>query len=464
MAWRITAWRAPYRWFASDHRSGVDGLVQLNRWFTAGQLAEVDRALVGAFLADLRAVYRSWRTTDRYTHRPVLLLDDADAPGGEVTGGAQLRFLDVLLDIRNQHHQERGQGDPLVVVATPSTRVVPNVASYPFGREEITRNLVEGLHPTTPGRAPIHRLDLTEGAAAPLGDHGAGHLSDRLAYGHPWARTQIEQAVVELGGDDVDAERALTPAVVTGALKMITRACSSLVTEGLVTRSGVDEQDDAAHQVLEEMLALGGLEPGQAWELRQRLDKLVALRLWGAPGSGAMHPFFRTILLSTLSDRDSESLSGWNEVFRRLAQHHHPEHGDWHTHYELARSGDVVPAAHYLIGALHEPGAGQHWLDKLDRITRAPRQRDHKPDQHYQERRMALLAQLPDDATDQLTLMARLVTALWLGANHLGAADRIEILNAAEALSHLAAPLHDGDLRDTLFKRAAQYRADHGQA
>jgi hypothetical protein len=26
----------------------------------------------------------------------------------------------------------------------------------------------------------------------------------------------------------------------------------------------------------------------------------------------------------------------------------------------------------------------------------------------------------------------------------------------------LAERLHDGDLRDTLFKRAARYRADHG--
>ena len=461
MAWWMTMWQAPYRWFGEDVGSGIEGLVQLNRWYTAGQLDAVDRAVVGAFLADLRDVYRTWRTIDRFTHRPVLLLDDAEAPGDERDGGARLRFLDVLLDIRNRYLEDQGEGDPLVLVATTGTRVTPGVAGYPFGRDDVLGELGDDLAPTRAGLAPIHRLDIAHGVTPLVQDHGPGRVCRRLAYGHPWALNRLGQAVTGLAEDNVDVENALTPDVVVESMEVITGNWTRAVVDGLVTRSAVDEQDESAHRVLEDMFTTSGLEPREAWELRRRLDTLVALRLWAAPGSRAMHPFFRTVLLSTLSQREGESPVCWDRVFGRLAEHHR-ERGGWHAHYELARSGDVAPAAYYLVGVLRRPGAARDWLDELDRITRAPRQRDHEPDQHYQQRRDALLAGLPDDSAEELTLVARVVTALWLGINHLGTADRRELVGAAGALGHLAERLDDGDLRDALFMRAAQYSGDHG--
>ncbi|MGV9249619.1 AAA family ATPase [Streptomyces sp. NPDC003710] len=183
------AQRTGLAWYGNPNRP-LHGLIALNQQSkraTKGDKEAVDRKLVAAFLADLRAAYKS-QSHDR---RCVVFLDDIDRPGG-------LAFLAHLTAARDAN---QGISDPLLVVATASTS-----KGVPAPRDAESHRLV--IH--HPDRTPFQDWANSVTTAAsrhyycidvgPLPKEEAGELNPPVAMARPAALPVVHALARGHGG------------------------------------------------------------------------------------------------------------------------------------------------------------------------------------------------------------------------------------------------------------------------
>lgn len=396
LAWSVRKRQSAYRWFASaaGANTAIDGLVQLNQWNSAGADENVDSILLRAFLADLRRGFTRWWKSDTLTHNVVLLIDDADWPGATSNRLARLRFVEVILAERLHHLHAECEGDPLMIVAASGTRVEAGVSGYPFGRAVIGPTAPDDMHlgplqlsAVREAPAPIHVVDLSRNVGPSAEAASAERLCRSIAAGNPWALERLRVAAEAVRAPRVlHVESLLSAGFATEATAIILQAQQAELGHDLRVWSAVAPQDPLPSAAFAGVLATvpgRGVGRADATMRRVRVEQFVARKLWEKPGSGALHPFFRRVLLCELSG-DAPALS-WDSVFASLATVH-DEDSVWHYYYLLSGEGTVLPVTRYLARRLHRADAARRWLDDLDRMTAAPRKRDLDPDLGFGQR------------------------------------------------------------------------------
>jgi hypothetical protein len=181
---------------------GYDALVMLGRSFRNGGDSRAERALVGAFLADLRAGYGGPAWLSARTASPLVLLDNVAA------GSVGDRFLDLVLECRAL--PDTGD-DPLVVVASgpkgyepARARAAPNGASAPEA-SRVTGEAVQRMPLTPLTESDVSYMLL--GANPNLLPRDMARLIVRLTGGMPLAADAMARAVTLAAPEDGSGAR-----------------------------------------------------------------------------------------------------------------------------------------------------------------------------------------------------------------------------------------------------------------
>ncbi len=471
LTWALRKRHSSYSWFATemDTKTSVQGLVELNQWGVAGNRSAVNSLLMRAFLADLRTPFTSWRNSQKLTSNVVLLLDDVDLAGGR-------RFLECLLAERGRHRTKHAEGDPIMVVATSGTRAADGDEPL-FGRGEPASIPSVAL---LSGRSD----DRAEPEVAPPGmTVSAERLCRALAGNHPWGLDQLRRIARGAASLAVDLHvgSLLSAELAVTATERFLGGERGELRGDLVTCSAVHPGDPlaAAYEAALEAVAGGPADRERAAERTyrsRRVQEFFWRKLWAAPQSRSLQPFFRQVLLCELSRREDTHTDSWNRVFARLRL----VHGDrsvWYNHYLLAEGSGLAQVVGDLQRRLHRVDAARRWLDNLDCVTAASRRRDIDPDTSFGTRLDTVLAAYHDHVgqpvicpqcgsirnleRDEELQIATVVGALWLSRNYLGDPDLVEYLSVAANLDRLASGLSDRELSNALLARAALYRRHH---
>ncbi|WP_146074963.1 hypothetical protein [Streptomyces sp. Ru73] len=428
-------WRTGLTWYNDSPNRPVDALMKLNELAGSeapADVAEVDRLLCGAFLADLRDHYARHQRDKEC----VVLLDNIDAPQGRT-------FLDLLVRIREVNASSGVEGDPLLVVATAANALsvpapyapgspaelrirTPEQASYADWQESIPRPAS-----TTKWRwYPVQLRDLTEPEVATLAEQAASAvvhatpLIHRLSYGHPWsARCLLDTTyaiVVERGGGAAELRHILEHS------PPLPRADGTTAGSGTGSSADAGEHaalDEAARQYLlcdlteGQRAALVVCSAGRTFDsavdagLLEEYDQLtkdtlrrdIDARLWlvppvpedantrGGQGSGylehcrapeeseptgVLHPWLRLVLLQALARHDPEGPSGWVTIHTALRDWHRREpqnrrHRLDALYHSLALNDLDQVVAHLAAQFTRLPSTDE-WLYELYAITAAP--------------------------------------------------------------------------------------------
>jgi len=496
ITWWVRKRQPTYRWFATATAAndGISGLVQLNRWHRANVDHEIDRVLLQAFLEDLRHGFRSWWNKDRLTRHVLVLIDDADtgSVGNEL---AKLRFVADLLAERTQRSERRRHeasdqatlsnsgragdhrihteevGDPILVIASSGTCSSNGLDEFPFGRNIIGPSSPDDvdLRPyATHATAPIYVVDLSTNLPPPTPQ---ADTLDRwcraISGGHRWG---FEHLLTVGGGlnslDELNLDNLISSNVSNEVVTVALKRQTSELRRDLTLLAAIHPLDPKIEDTFERILAYDGVRSGSATRRRTRATEFIARKLWVDPMSGSLHPFFRRLLLTELSN--AMSPSEWFEFFDRLADTH-DKSSPWHYHYRLAASGnaggDVVI---YLTRRLQQPDAARNWLDDIDYVAAAPR-RHNSTTAHNEgngEGVSAFDSRLKTaegvSNGDQLQTperqIVKIVGSLWLSQNYMGAHDLEEYQRIAHALETLADHVSNRPLSRSLVKRADSYR------
>ena len=344
---------------------GYDALVMLGQGFGPGGDTRAERALAGAFLADLRAGYSGPAWLSDRAASPLVLLDNVAAhPVGN-------RFLELVLDCRALPGAGR---DPLVVVAC-------GPEEYDLAGKAVRRM---PLVPLTASDIDY----LLDGANHRLLPPDFAKLTERFTGGMPLAVDALARAAKLAAPRDrprtgdlakVD-RRQLLDLPVPGAGKVPGLPVAAYVLEHLipdtrmrerlVTLSSARDRDEArklAQTYLPEDSAASGLDAA---------EEILRVNGWADGGDGFVpDPFLRALLLHELSVRPASPSSA--QVHQTLRDHYGGDRsgallaGEPSRLYHCLSLGDVS----YVARRLSDLFAGSNakgWLNVLLTIVAAP--------------------------------------------------------------------------------------------
>jgi hypothetical protein len=486
------------RGFPND---AIDKLIDLNRWARDVQAAQdnddddedarkhIDRLLLDAFLADLRAEFANARRADELSANCVVVLDNADTALSQY-------FLGELVDARQLRVAERKlDPEPLTVVATSRGELLasalPGDVLESDGDPAETGKHLWQAHGKRSGWLRYRLPDLTrnevgsmvEGLALTQGDdRRLTTMMYQMTGGHP-AATQLLLKAVADWPDDCDAlARVLTrpePARTTPRLPVAARMLAGLLGDfpestkaDLVTSAAAHTRDHAVRLAdSDDQLSDGNpLLAGTDARYREIIDPV----LWPA-SEGAGPALLRRLLLGELAERRTAAQPGagrhdtpgrlpeWTEVFgwhraRCANASDHPSE----LYYALA-NGDLAYVAPILLSRLAETPAVP-WRELLRFVIIAPYRAHyvavsgHTPIEDH----------APIEELDKLTGNTRMLDRALAAMSRLIAAEQIlasPLTDARRRPLHLQVADDYGDLakippsgRESLTEAAREHR------
>jgi hypothetical protein len=417
------------------HNDSVDVLVDLNRW--AGNAEDedsqqrVDDLLWAAFLADLRAEFDRGRRADERSLNGVVLLDNADTVLGR-------RFLNELVRARRQRVAGGlGDADPLTVVATSRGTLLAKVPSADRALVPPYDARSGQLPRTKDGARPWwlqYRLpDLTDDevgwAVATLAlDRGNNQRLTQVVFqltgGHPASTSLVLGAIAkspprnriepEMILDQVLAGEGSPgpPTVEDQILSHLLAGVSDATLRDLVTCSAAREQRHALALAVQDDLLVGG---------QANYVEVLAPILW-PPDDAAGPALLRRLLRRRLALRSPAVSSNWAAVYARLRDVSRAEDDEAGELYYALAGGElrfVTQRLHQRIAELEN----KPWFELLESVTAAPRRHRHRQAPVDEVHTLVNEAALEQP----LTSLARLIAALWIGADPFSHSDRREL-------------------------------------
>lgn len=274
----------------------------------------------------------------------------------------------------------------------------------------------------------------------------AAAFAHRLTHGHLWSVCLVLRAVAtaveRVGAQAVDLRGVLDwpdpdhpdRTLGDGAIDRLLRGTPSELRQALITCSTASDLSSPSR------LQTLGREAG-------KLNGFCSTDLCGS----ALHPFLRRVLLHALAGRAANDPDRWQAVHRRLRSCDEDEdHDSTQTMYHTLALGELAPVAAHL-DARFAAADKVSWSAELHTIAAAPRLAGpavQTPREHVEE--------LTSVAVADLEPLARLVAALWIGADPLGDPGRTLDLGIAADLELLAR--RAGSNRDVLLGEANRYR------
>ncbi|MHB9859866.1 hypothetical protein [Streptomyces sp. YIM S03343] len=385
---------------AGDHAQR--GLLLLSAHFRAdGPSREhAERYLVRALLTDLTDAYTGVLPRMRRLGRPLVLLDDVQAPAGRGFMTAVLRDrADGITDRTAFVAALRGDGRTLLRGA--ARRTLPEVARQtrwrPDAAEPFSRALLVSLPPLTPDDTlhivgaicagvlvppqlphAVHRLT----GGSPLGivllaESAAQHLPRAATLGDLLtARLRPSDDRRDDGddGDDRDHEGSPAYAELLGRLVPADRLDELTVLAAA--------HDHGSARALAAALLPDDFGPAA---VRAVQNRLAQEGLPGAPGQFVGDPFVRTLLLLRLHLADTDH-ARWRTAHETLIAHYAPSDGPpdasdaFRLHHELAL-GRTESAVARLRATFHTLDA-RAWLRTLRFVASAPYIHAHDDEGH----------------------------------------------------------------------------------
>jgi hypothetical protein len=410
-------------WYRDRDRraeEGLDALVRLCPAFhRAGEYRRAaERVLVAAFLADLTDSFGWWKRRNR-TPRPLLLLDDVHAEGGD-------HALRLLLESRTP--SRGGAPDPLVIVATrlgeADTRRYPDatrrrlpevVGASGWARADDTSPSAGLLELPLPPLNVEDQLAMLESTNR-FWQADLPSALDRLTAGSPVACRAFCDAI-ELAaeaGHEVGPDELLELTDADG------RRVTEAVLERLVPAPAVRRRlmlqctawdVEAADALADERST--GVEPLSAAAARTYL----ASEGW-ASGDGphfVTDRLLREVLTQELRHADAAELGvDWAELHARYRAHHRArgDAGEPQLLRHTLAAGDDRAVVSRLVACFPDWEAPR-WLDCLRQVVSAPRPpRAGWRDERRRAARGDLDRSLPDGGPLELCVH-RLVHGLW---------------------------------------------------
>lgn len=398
------------RGFRSDP---VDILIDLNQWNAdptdEDNRQRIDQLLCDAFLADLSAAFRG---ADKLPSNCVLLLDNVDTPLGQ-------RFLRQLVGMRRQRLADGiEEPDPLTVVGSSRGLLStdPGRIEETFKREWWYRYTLPDLTHDEIG-SMVAGLELQQANNPRL-----TLLAEGLAGGHPAGTRLWLDAVAERPANRDE------PSMVLGQPEPGGGPGSGSVAERMLAQQIVDVPEDVRGDLISiaagrrrtdalRMATVGNLLHCSEANYVALIDPV----LW-PPTAGAGPALLRTLLLRLLAARQDgnwPNWPNWHEVFdcyRQDRRREGDEEGE--LYYALADDNPSFVAERL---AVRVTGGGSEcgWLTLLDSVVAAPRNRARlTPGTSAMEEVRAMLGSPPAPRT-LLTLLAQLVTSLWIAGDPL---------------------------------------------
>lgn len=441
------------------HWDSLDVLVDLNRWAAHPDIA-TNRQAVGdllwaAFLADLRADFRTGRRADEWSLNCAVLIDNIDTAAG-------LRLLDGLITARRDHAAfAADDSDPLTWVATSRgalpARVVAAGEVVPTAEQASYADYLErGTGPIDRGWYPVMLRDLTRdevgNMVSALGLHASGDRQVTAGVhgftgGHPGSTRLLLDAIAERPELALDLPALLAsaePGVLGPASRTVEDRMRDELLDGvpggvladLVACAAARDADQASRLAAHSGLLTG--PPGVR-------AAIFAPELWTPPAGetkvSVLRPVLRRLLLRQLAARSTEDPAGWvpvHEWFRRDRCEAGDEAGE--LHHALAL-GMVEPVARRLCDLLGVTDVAT-WLALLGSVTQAPNRLPHD------RAATVWFGELTDWADPRdlpLAPLGRLVAALWIAADPLGGAGRRDLhLEITAAYNDIAPYSRDG--------------------
>lgn len=422
----------------------LDALATLARYEATGEHSVVDEVLCRAFLADLRDGYSPRFPRARARDENCLaLLDDADRP-------AVREFLDMLA-------RQRREWDPLLIVATASTRCPSGGTGHPeqwpvrrayaagytdWSKHRESNNGWETRYPLLLGAAaryssaadgcPVCAAESTRedvDLTGVLGDaRRALSFAHRLTDGHIGALDAVLRAVslrrAEVGREPVDVRGVLgwpiDPADGTALADVFVggfvASAAPEIRQALVSCCAAP---DFGEQALARVLR------GEEWPVPQRVSEFHAFDLWvrhpRPPENDLtprLHPFVRRAGLYQLARRTERDGPTWNAVHDRLRRAATEEGDSTAALYHdlaLGRAAEVAQNLSALFADLRDARA---WFEVLRAVTMAPLA---KPDEHPDSQ--AHCKALTGHAGESSIVRPRLVAAMQIHTDPLGDPD-----------------------------------------
>lgn len=381
-----------YRKRDGHAQDGLDALVRLCPSFHRdGEFRKsAERTLVAAFLADVAASLGRLAELNR-TPRPMLLLDDVHADGGD-------HALDLLLG--NRTPARGGSPDPLVVVATrlggdatqhypdATRRRLPDVAATSGWRRRDdgspSAGVLELPLPPLTVEDQLRMLETADGSLHP----DLPSALHRLTAGNPSACRAFAEAVHHATTDDAEVRPEQLLALTGTDGRRVTQALlESLVPDQLVRRRLMRQctawDTRAADAVAgEQQVAAGPLSASavrahliaEGWELREG-PPFVTDRL------------LRELLTQELREASVAELGvDWAGLHAEFCRHHEgrAEAGELQVLRHRLSSGEEDAVASRLAEHFADWDAAR-WLECLRQVASAP----HPPRAQWQERRRA---------------------------------------------------------------------------
>jgi hypothetical protein len=312
---------------------------------------EVASLLWRAFLADLDHAFGR-RKAVNWTFSCLVLLDNADGPAAQ-------EFLTELVAAR----QERGAGDPVMVVVTSRGRLAEDYARQPGWIRLALPDLAE-----IDVKAMVRELELPAGTSreaimSAVYRYTAGHP---IAVGSLLAGTALAYTGAAPDPDlaavlDWSAGAAGEPPLADALLRRLTRDLPAEAVEDLVTCSAA--RDLAAARRIDRDSELLGLSWGAAGEI-------FGAAFWLAdPGGGnaVLHPVLRLLLLRRLAARPADSAAIWSAVHSWLRSAVAAEDQASELYHALAL-GAIEHVGRELAEAVAAMDAGA-WLRLLEVVA-----------------------------------------------------------------------------------------------
>lgn len=408
----------------------LDALIELNALEaerTPQTLAEVDEVLCGAFLADLRDAFTSGPRARLRTGNCVALIDNADSPTGQA-------FLEILASARSRHAEHTRQDcDPLVVVAAGHTRFPALALRDPRSPRQATYADWASIRDQDHNRGPefwlypvqLNDLDAREleslarrWPVAAAVDH-AVVIARRLTHGHPWGFILILRAVTATaerdGAEAVDLRGILDwpdpdhpdRTLACGAIDWLLRGTPAELRQDLITCAAARDVGSRAR-----WQALGSPS--------EELDRFCSTSLWVQPGMedspSTLHPFLRRVLLHALAGR-------WHAVHSRLRHCCRKVHEVVPEMYHTLALGELTPVVAHLDHTFAAVSK-RAWVEELDAIAAAPRlapPAGQTPTEQVVDLASHAVAAIgAPSAVAEITVLARVVAAVWISADPLG--------------------------------------------
>ncbi|MFD7706417.1 hypothetical protein [Streptomyces sp. NPDC059786] len=391
---RLRKGAAWYRDYPNAGGSAKLGLILLGGHFRAGgdSRAHAERHLVRALLADLGDAYAGPLARSKRIGRPLVLIDNVQAPPGRGLMEAVLRDrADGLADSTAFFAALRGDTHP--VLRNAVRRELPDVArasDWAPDTAPSSHALLVPLPPLTPDDT-LHLVGAAcQGVVVP--PH-LSHATHRLTCGSPLGITLLAEsarqnlpAAASLGGlltadlvmsEDHDGRPAyqeligrLVPGGRLDELTVLAAAHDRASARALAERRLPDDFGNSGVLGIEERLAGEGRPAG--------------------PGQFIGDPFLRTLLLLRLHHHDPDH-EEWRATHRTLIEHYTapvPDGGPdddgaagrarYRLHHELAL-GDTERAVAHLRDTFHTADM-RDWLAALVFIASAPYFHAHDPD------------------------------------------------------------------------------------